>query len=89
MSAAGDIRLTITTDGQGAIAAISPASPELDSLLGLNAGLVVAELRPTLESLRARRRVCDHCGLPFLQKQRHKRRRAFHSAACRVAANRT
>lgn len=63
---------------------------ELAGLVSLAPELVLAELRPFVAGLRARRRTCSNrsCRLPFIQKQRHRRARAFHSDACRKAAHR-
>jgi hypothetical protein len=45
--------------------------------------LVASELRPIVESLRARHLPCSGCGLPHVQKRQHVRKRNF----CQLCRN--
>ncbi len=69
-------------------AALQQLLADLAGLAALDPVLVAAEVRPLVESVRARRRVCSRsgCGLPFLRRRRTTRGREFCSTACRVAA---
>lgn len=63
---------------------------ELAELALIDPPLVESEIRPLVESLRARAGRCARaaCGRPFLRKRRHRGARGFCSATCRSAARR-
>lgn len=50
--------------------------------------LVAQELRPLVESLRARHRACFRCGKWFVQKRHRSGPHAFCETSCRVAWDR-
>lgn len=54
---------------------VAVLAPELSS----------SEIRPLVERLEARRRTCAGCGVPYLAKRNHRRRRDFCSTECRAA----
>jgi hypothetical protein len=56
---------------------------EMQRLGALDPALVLSEVRPLVQRLRERERTCDGCGVQYLQRQRHRRERNFHSASCR------
>jgi hypothetical protein len=56
---------------------------ELGRLMSIAPELVASEVRPLVDSLQARERICDGCGTQYVQRQRHRRARNFHSTECR------
>lgn len=61
---------------------------DLQRLGLLDPALVSSEVRPLVDVLRDRERTCAGCGIQYLQKQRHRRARNFHSDDCRVRHSR-